>query len=128
MSNPVASLSDTAAGSDLRTSSTPWVIWSVRAGQEEVSPISWLNLRTLVDIDQDVVNVWTWAEGSTTGTPGGMSLKHSIEPPAMVTSYKARYPFLVAEAFLEQKLLVFNIETGQLVRQYDVSNDERVSN
>lgn len=86
----------------------------------------------LAVIDGEFVNVWTWnTDDIRTGPPGGMTLVHSTKPPARITSYKARWPYLVAEAFIDGKILLMDIATGDIVRQYTldpaVSDMGRVS-
>lgn len=49
-----------------------------------------------------------------------MTLVHSTEPPARITSYKARWPYLIAEAYFDAKVLVMDIATGDVLRQYPI--------
>ena len=47
-----------------------------------------------------------------------MTLVHSTEPPARITSYKARWPYLVAEAYYDAKVLLIDIATGDTVKEF----------
>jgi hypothetical protein len=77
-------------------------------------------------VDGDNVNVWNWSEQDLPRTPpGAMVLVHSTEPPARITSYKARWPYLVAEAYIDAKVLVMDIATGDMIREYSL--DESVT-
>ena len=50
-----------------------------------------------------------------------MALEHRIASPFPVSSYKARYPYIVAEAYDHSGMLVFDLIRGSMVEEFSIS-------
>lgn len=80
--------------------------------------------------DNSVVNVRRWRPAGESGDvddeaeeglPGKILTRVvRIEPPSPITSYKARYPYLVGEALDAGKMFLFDVRDGRLVKSVNI--------
>lgn len=70
------------------------------------------------DCDSFKIHVLRVCDDITTGNIHALVPVHEITPLCRISSYKARYPYLVTESHRERRLCVFDLVSGQLAENY----------